>query len=78
MTPEIHNLILAGQADLDAASRYRCLADHSPSLARDYRRRADLAEQLGKQKLDDAGQRITALAAIETAPTLEPNNKGGN
>lgn len=57
MTPDIHNLILAGTADLYAASRYRILADQNPSLARDYRRRADLADQLGKKKLDEAGQK---------------------
>ncbi len=66
MDTEIHNLILAGTADLYTASRYRCLADRNPSLARDYRHRADLAEKLGKQKLDQAGEAVlTAIAADE-------------
>lgn len=42
--------LLSMQADLEAAARYRRLAESNPSLKRDYLKRADLCETIAKGK----------------------------
>lgn len=42
---------IAAIADLEAAARYRALADRNPTLRRDYNKRAELAEAIGNAKL---------------------------
>lgn len=45
---------IAAHADLEAAARYRDLADRNPSLRREYLRRASDAQRIGTGKLPDA------------------------
>lgn len=44
-------LRVSAAADLEAAARYRTLAESNPSLKRDYLRRADLCDCIRRAKL---------------------------
>jgi hypothetical protein len=43
--------VAAAKADIEAADRYRKLAERNPSLRRDYSSRANRAEEIGRAQL---------------------------